>query len=124
MYFYIENLSVIQTMSYHGGGGYRRGRNFHRGDVHFFNGRVPIPIHSRSIVDDHEHRREVYESPEQQLRSSIIRLGEVVSGPLLRKWPPLTVLKDPKEEVNRLAQELRKQNPANVPIISEGFRIG
>ncbi|PCH41554.1 hypothetical protein WOLCODRAFT_137465 [Wolfiporia cocos MD-104 SS10] len=75
-------------MSYHGGG--HRRRNYRGQDEY----------------DD--RRREVYETPEQKLRKSIINLGEV----------------DPVQELPRLAQQIRTQEPLSVPAISEGFRIG
>ncbi|KAF9821012.1 hypothetical protein IEO21_00989 [Rhodonia placenta] len=57
---------------------------------------------------DNDRRREVYDTPEQKLRKSIINLGEV----------------DPVQELPRLAKQIREQVPLSVPAISEGFRIG
>ncbi|KAH9950166.1 MIF4G like-domain-containing protein [Amylocystis lapponica] len=76
-------------MSYHGGGHHRK-------------------KHYRGSDDLDDRRREVYETPEEKLRKSIINLGEV----------------DPIQELPRLAKEIREQDPLNVPAISEGFRIG
>ncbi|EGO01454.1 hypothetical protein SERLA73DRAFT_166017 [Serpula lacrymans var. lacrymans S7.3] len=57
---------------------------------------------------DHDRRREPVETPEQKIRTSIIKMGEV----------------DPLQEIPRLAQQIREQVPVVVPAISEGFRIG
>ncbi|EMD31829.1 hypothetical protein CERSUDRAFT_119399 [Gelatoporia subvermispora B] len=57
--------------------------------------------------DDHE-RRDIYDTPEQRLRKSIINLGEV----------------DPTQELERVAKQIRQQVPISVPAITEGFRIG
>ncbi|KZT12669.1 uncharacterized protein LAESUDRAFT_733291 [Laetiporus sulphureus 93-53] len=73
-------------MSYHGGG-----RRKHYKDDY-----------------DNDRRREVYDTPEQLLRKSIINLGEV----------------DPIQELPRLASQIREQVPLTVPTVSEGFRIG
>ncbi|KAI5122169.1 hypothetical protein M0805_007067 [Coniferiporia weirii] len=66
----------------------------------------------RNYRDDYDDRigREVYETPEQKLRTSIIRFGEV----------------DATQEVPKVAQEVREQNASSpsIPAISEGFRIG
>ncbi|OCH85443.1 cap binding protein 80-PB [Obba rivulosa] len=59
--------------------------------------------------DDHDdRRREIYDTPEQRLRKSIINLGEV----------------DPVQELERVAKQIRQQVPVSVPAIAEGFRIG
>ncbi|KIM84002.1 hypothetical protein PILCRDRAFT_819029 [Piloderma croceum F 1598] len=59
--------------------------------------------------DYHDRRQEVlFETPEQKLRTAIIKLGEV----------------DAVEELPRVARHIREQTPVVVPAISEGFRIG
>ncbi|EPQ59678.1 hypothetical protein GLOTRDRAFT_71322 [Gloeophyllum trabeum ATCC 11539] len=59
--------------------------------------------------DDFDNpRREVYETPEQKIRTAIIRLGEV----------------DVLQEIPRVAKQIREQAEGSVPAISEGFRIG
>ncbi|KAI0922046.1 hypothetical protein AcW2_006852 [Taiwanofungus camphoratus] len=78
------------SMSYHGGG---HRRKHHRGTDDY---------------DNHDRRREVYDTPEQKLRKSIINIGEV----------------DPVQELPRLTNQIREQVPVSVPAISEGFRIG
>ncbi|KAI6046510.1 MIF4G like-domain-containing protein [Pisolithus marmoratus] len=72
---------------YRGGGGRRRYRD-------------------REDYDTHD-RRPPYESPEQILKNSIIRLGEV----------------DPIQEVSRLAKQLHEDATPTMPAISEGIRI-
>ncbi|KDQ65071.1 hypothetical protein JAAARDRAFT_247138 [Jaapia argillacea MUCL 33604] len=62
----------------------------------------------RDDYDRHDRRQEVYEPPEQKLRSAILRLGEV----------------DPVEELSRVANQIREGGSTNVPAASEGFRIG
>ncbi|KAL5508487.1 CBC1 [Sanghuangporus vaninii] len=66
----------------------------------------------RNYRDDYDDRlgREAYELPEQRLKSTIIRFGEV----------------DPAQEIPRVAKELREQHASSpsVQAISEGFRIG
>ncbi|KAH8102808.1 MIF4G like-domain-containing protein [Phellopilus nigrolimitatus] len=66
----------------------------------------------KSYRDDYDERlgREVYETPEQRLRTTVIRFGEV----------------DADQEVPKVARELREQNASapGIPAISEGFRIG
>ncbi|KAI0772512.1 cap binding protein 80-PB [Trametes elegans] len=57
---------------------------------------------------DEYDRRDAYETPEQKLRRSIIHFGEV----------------DPAQEVPRLASHIFEYTPANVPAVTEGFRIG
>ncbi|KAG1902824.1 MIF4G like-domain-containing protein [Suillus fuscotomentosus] len=58
--------------------------------------------------DAHDRRtRDSFESPEQILKNTIIKLGEV----------------DPIQELPRLAKQIREQVPLSVPVISEGIRI-
>ncbi|KAI9063483.1 cap binding protein 80-PB [Trametes sanguinea] len=57
--------------------------------------------------DDYE-RRETYETPEQKLKKNIIHYGEV----------------DPLQELPRLADQIAEHTPANIPAITEAFRIG
>ncbi|CDO74178.1 hypothetical protein BN946_scf185043.g229 [Trametes cinnabarina] len=57
--------------------------------------------------DDYE-RREPVETPEQKLKKNIIHYGEV----------------DPLQELPRLADQIAEHTPANVPAITEAFRIG
>ncbi|KAI0334935.1 cap binding protein 80-PB [Cubamyces sp. BRFM 1775] len=57
--------------------------------------------------DDHE-RREVHETPEQKLKYNITHYGEV----------------DPIQELPRLANQIFEHSPANVPAVTEAFRIG
>ncbi|KAF8075867.1 armadillo-type protein [Lyophyllum atratum] len=74
-------------MSYERRGGYRRRQ--HRDDY-----------------DD--RRREPYETPEEKLRTAIIKLGEV----------------DAIEELPRLQKQIWEHEPRNVANISEAFRLG
>ncbi|EKM59547.1 uncharacterized protein PHACADRAFT_250116 [Phanerochaete carnosa HHB-10118-sp] len=71
-------------MSYNGGGYRRRNRDF-----------------------DHDRREPVHESPEQNLRTSIIRLGEV----------------DPDQELPRLVEQICETVPVNISHVSESIRI-
>ncbi|KAF5372027.1 hypothetical protein D9615_008085 [Tricholomella constricta] len=73
-------------MSYERRGGYRRR---HRDDY-----------------DD--RRRESYETPEEKLKTAIIKLGEV----------------DAVEELPRLQKQIQEFEPLNVANVSEAFRIG
>ncbi|GLB33280.1 putative MIF4G like protein [Lyophyllum shimeji] len=58
--------------------------------------------------DDYDdRRRESYETPEQKLRTAIIKLGEV----------------DAVEELPRLQKQIQEHVPLNVANISEAFRI-
>ncbi|KAF9480787.1 cap binding protein 80-PB [Pholiota conissans] len=71
------------------GGGYRR--RYHQRDR-----------------DDYDDRRRDFETPDDKLKTAIIKLGEV----------------DPVEEIPRLEQQIRDHVPRNIPIVSEAFRIG
>ncbi|KAH7924822.1 hypothetical protein BV22DRAFT_1105259 [Leucogyrophana mollusca] len=62
----------------------------------------------REDYDQQERRREAFESPEQILKNSIVKLGEV----------------DPTQELPRLAKQIRDHAPVLVSAISEGLRIG
>ncbi|EJD00881.1 uncharacterized protein FOMMEDRAFT_157996 [Fomitiporia mediterranea MF3/22] len=66
----------------------------------------------RNNRDEYDDRlgREVYETPEQHLRTTIIHYGNV----------------DADQELARVAKEIREENArsSNVPAIAEGFRIG
>ncbi|KAJ3496811.1 hypothetical protein NLJ89_g10434 [Agrocybe chaxingu] len=78
-------------MSYerHGrGGGYRR--RYHR---------------DRDDYDD--RRREHIETPDEKLKTTVIKYGEV----------------DPVEELPRTEQQIRDQVPRNIPNLAEAFRI-
>ncbi|CCM03975.1 uncharacterized protein FIBRA_06131 [Fibroporia radiculosa] len=75
-------------MNYHGG---HRRKHYRGGDDY-----------------DNDRRKEMYETPEQKLRKSIINLGEV----------------DPVQELPRLAKEIYEQASLSIPAVSEGFRIG
>ncbi|TFK56212.1 cap binding protein 80-PB [Heliocybe sulcata] len=66
------------------------------------------PYNNRRRNRDDYERREVYETPEQKLRTAIIRLGEV----------------DVVQEIPRVVKQIREQAAGSVPAISEGFRIG
>ncbi|KAI0662877.1 cap binding protein 80-PB [Cubamyces menziesii] len=57
--------------------------------------------------DDHE-RRETHETPEQKLKYNITHYGEV----------------DPVQELPRLANQIFEYTPANVPAVTEAFRVG
>ncbi|KAF9558221.1 hypothetical protein CPC08DRAFT_743399 [Agrocybe pediades] len=58
--------------------------------------------------DDYEERRRDIETPDDRLKTAIIKLGEV----------------DPVEEIPRLEQQIRDHVPRNIPILAEAFRIG
>ncbi|KAF8841289.1 hypothetical protein BDN67DRAFT_989826 [Paxillus ammoniavirescens] len=76
---------------YHrGGGGHRRRHN-----------------RDREEHDYHDRRREIYDTPEQIIKNTIIKMGEV----------------DPAQEVPRVAKQIR-DGPIIVPAISEGIRLG
>lgn len=60
--------------------------------------------------DDYDERigREAYETPEQKIRTTIIRFGDV----------------DVNQEIPKVASEIRDQATPIISAISEGFRIG
>ncbi|KAF9224403.1 hypothetical protein BS17DRAFT_779738 [Gyrodon lividus] len=61
----------------------------------------------REEHDYHDRRREIYDTPEQIIKNTIIKMGEV----------------DPAQEVPRVAKQLC-DGPVIVPAISEGIRLG
>ncbi|KAG6333085.1 hypothetical protein ID866_6009 [Astraeus odoratus] len=73
---------------YRGGGGHRR------------------RYRDREDYDMHDRRRE-YDSPEQILKNTIIKLGEV----------------DPVQEVPRMAQQIRETASSMLTAVSEGIRL-
>ncbi|KAL4075617.1 MIF4G like-domain-containing protein [Scleroderma yunnanense] len=73
---------------YRGGGGHRRR---HR---------------DREDYDTHDHRRD-HETPEQTLKNTIIKLGEV----------------DPIQEVPRVAKQIRENASSMLSAVSEGIRL-
>ncbi|RPD62077.1 hypothetical protein L227DRAFT_609933 [Lentinus tigrinus ALCF2SS1-6] len=64
--------------------------------------------HRKRQPRENYDRHEYYETPDQKLRKNIIHYGEV----------------DPVQELPRLATQIGEHSPANVPIVTEGFRIG
>ncbi|KAF5337350.1 hypothetical protein D9611_002854 [Ephemerocybe angulata] len=59
-------------------------------------------------ADDYDDRRRDHqETPDDQLKAAIIKLGEV----------------DPSEELGRLEIRIREHIPRNIPLLSEAFRI-
>ncbi|KDR74497.1 hypothetical protein GALMADRAFT_250474 [Galerina marginata CBS 339.88] len=66
------------------------------------------PFQTPCYTDDYEDRRRDFETPDDKLKTAIIKLGEV----------------DPVEELPRLEQQIRDHVPRNIPILSEAFRIG
>ncbi|KIJ70616.1 hypothetical protein HYDPIDRAFT_172390 [Hydnomerulius pinastri MD-312] len=70
-----------------GGGGHRRKHNRDRGE--------------------HDRRREIYDTPEEIIKKTIIKMGEV----------------DPAQEVPRVVKQIR-DGPIIVSAISEGIRLG
>ncbi|KAG6811250.1 hypothetical protein H0H92_008368 [Tricholoma furcatifolium] len=68
----------------------------------------------RNRTDDYDdRRREPYETPEDKLKTAIIKLGEV---PCLDQ--------DPVEELPRLQKQIQEFVPQNVAIVSEAIRNG
>ncbi|KAI0676720.1 cap binding protein 80-PB [Trametes maxima] len=68
-----------------------------------------MSFHGRRRHPREDHiRHDVYETPEEKLRKNIIHFGEV----------------DPVQEIPRLANQIFDHTPANVPTVTEGFRIG
>ncbi|THH11263.1 hypothetical protein EW145_g774 [Phellinidium pouzarii] len=67
------------------------------------------PVLARYDYDD-RIGREAFETPEERLRTSVVRFGEV----------------DADQEVSKVAREIRDQHASSpsIPAISEGFRIG
>ncbi|KAJ3570164.1 hypothetical protein NP233_g4582 [Leucocoprinus birnbaumii] len=62
----------------------------------------------RNYRDDYDdRRREVIETPEDRLKTAIIKFGEV----------------DALEELPRLEKQIRDHEPSDIPLISEAFRI-
>ncbi|RXW20034.1 hypothetical protein EST38_g5825 [Candolleomyces aberdarensis] len=61
----------------------------------------------RQRDDWDDRRKEHHESPDDKLKSAIIKLGEV----------------DPNEELPRLEIQIRDQIPRNIPLLSEAFRL-
>ncbi|KAL1939685.1 hypothetical protein VTO73DRAFT_9718 [Trametes versicolor] len=64
--------------------------------------------HRRRPHPREDYGRDTYETPDQKLRKNIIHFGEV----------------DPEQEIPRLATQIFDYTPANVPAVTEGFRIG
>ncbi|KAI0637657.1 cap binding protein 80-PB [Trametes polyzona] len=64
--------------------------------------------HGRRRHARDDYGRDAYETPEQRLRRNIIHYGEV----------------DPVQELPRLAEQILDHTPANIPSVTEGFRIG
>jgi nuclear cap-binding protein subunit 1 len=86
------------------------------------------PICGPDDYDAHDRRRESLESPEQMLKNTIIKLGEVVSPVFLIPIVIVTdahdsLFQDAIQELPRLAKQIREQVPLSVPAISEGIRI-
>ncbi|KAF8164887.1 MIF4G like-domain-containing protein [Crassisporium funariophilum] len=71
-------------------GGYNRGR------------------YNRGRDDQDDRRHEHHETPDEKLKTAIIKLGEV----------------DPIEELPRLESQIRDHVPRNIPNVSEALRIG
>ncbi|KAH9921501.1 cap binding protein 80-PB [Epithele typhae] len=63
---------------------------------------------SRKHPKDDYQRHDYFETPDQKLRKSIVSFGEV----------------DPLQELPRLVKQIVEHEPANVPIVAEGLRIG
>src|ERR1700729_2363524 len=110
----------------HGGGNRRR----RKGEANKpLNNRIGLYNHNvEPDYDYHDRRQEVlFETPEQKLRTAIIKLGEVVcltSCMFITEFVILTLVQDAVEELHRVARHIREQTPVVVPAISEGFRIG
>ena len=80
--------------------------------------------HCPDDYDHHDHRREVQESPDQKLKTAIIKFGEVVRIPV----PPDCLFdsdgkQDAEQELPQLAAKLQSQEQPNIPAIAEGFRL-
>lgn len=75
--------------------------------------------------DQYEHRREAQESPDQKLKTAIIKFGEVVRFAVPQPRSSYRDgTQDPEQELPQLAAKLRSQEQPSIPIIAEGFRLG
>lgn len=80
--------------------------------------------HPLDDYDHYDHRREVQESPDQKLKTAIIKFGEVVRIPV----PPDCSFhsdgtQDAEQELPELAAKLQSQEQPNISAIAEGFRL-
>jgi nuclear cap-binding protein subunit 1 len=75
--------------------------------------------------DHYDHRREVQESPDQKLKATIIKFGEVVRSPnsRARSFHTPRLYQDAEQEIPQLANKLQSQEPSSIPAIAEGFRL-
>ena len=74
--------------------------------------------------DHYEHRREAQESPDQKLKTAIIKFGEVVRFAVPRARSSYRDgTQDPEQELPQLAAKLRSQEQPSIPTIAEGFRL-
>jgi hypothetical protein len=80
--------------------------------------------HRPDDFDHYDHRREAQESPDQKLKTAIIRFGEVVriSIPQTRS-SYRDATQDAEQELPQLAAKLRAQEQPSIPTIAEGFRL-
>jgi hypothetical protein len=80
--------------------------------------------HRPDDYDHYDHRREAQESPDQKLKTAIIKFGEVVcfSVPQARS-SYRDGMQDAEQELPQLAAKLRSQEQPSIPTIAEGFRL-
>jgi hypothetical protein len=75
--------------------------------------------------DQYEHRREAQESPDQKLKTAILKFGEVVRFAVPQARSSYRDgTQDPEQELPQLAAKLRSQEQPSIPTIAEGFRLG
>ena len=80
--------------------------------------------HHPDDYDQYDYRREAPESPDQKLKTAIIKFGEEVrvAVPLARSSYRDST-QDAEQELPQLAAKLRSQEQPSIPTIAEGFRL-
>jgi nuclear cap-binding protein subunit 1 len=74
--------------------------------------------------DHYDHRREAQESPDQKLKTAIIKFGEVVRFAVPQACSSYRdATQDAEQELPQLADKLRSQEQPSIPTIAEGFRL-
>jgi hypothetical protein len=81
-------------------------------------------IKHRPDDDHYDHRREAPESPDQKLKTAIIKFGEVVR--VAMPWAYSSYrngTQDADQELPQLSAKLCSQEQPSIPMIAEGFRF-
>lgn len=82
-------------------------------------------IPTRWPDDEDERRRDVVESPQERMKNTIIRLGEVVSWKQPKGQHKIhKIYKDPLQEISAVETSIRELAPPDICNLSESFHIG